>query len=129
MNRRILAVALCGLAAVLPAAAAPVPADAAPRLLVSVVPGNPGTKIVVRIEMEDMPQFIETSGVVRWCEKEGRNEKDFHAGIEFEPLDKAQLRMIEKMRDLLSSPELQKRRATRRRADPPAIEGGSTPGG
>jgi hypothetical protein len=92
-------------------------------------PLPPGTKIVVRIEMEDMPQFIETSGVVRWCEKEGRNEKDFHAGIEFEPLDKAQLRMIEKMRDLLSSPELQKRRATRRRADPPAIEGGSTPGG
>jgi hypothetical protein len=91
-------------------------------------PLAPGTKIVVRIEMDEATPFIETAGVVRWCEHEGRNEKDFHAGIEFEPLDKAQLRTIEKMRDLLSSPEVQSRRATRRREASPAIEPPSQPG-
>jgi TolB protein len=45
MNRPILAVVLCGLA-VSPAAPAPAPADSAPRLLVAVVPGEKGTKIV-----------------------------------------------------------------------------------
>jgi hypothetical protein len=91
-------------------------------------PLPPGANIVIRIEMEDMPHFIETAGVVRWCEKEGRNDKDFHAGIEFEPLDKTQVRMIDKMRDLLSSPEAQSRRATRRRDAPSTMDRGSMPG-
>src|SRR5690348_17045097 len=45
MNRVILAVVLCGLA-VSPAAAAPAPPDSAPRILLAVVPGEKGTKIV-----------------------------------------------------------------------------------
>ncbi len=44
MPRRILALMLCGLAT--SSAAAPVPADSNPRLLLAVVPGETGTKIV-----------------------------------------------------------------------------------
>jgi TolB protein len=47
MTRRILAVALCGLVAALPAASAPVPVDSSPRLLLAVVPAGEGTKVVV----------------------------------------------------------------------------------
>lgn len=88
-------------------------------------PLPPGTKIVVRIEIEGVAPFIETPGVVRWCEKEGRNDKDYHAGIEFEQLDNAQLRKITQLCDLLSSPEVQDRRATRRGEVRPTIDRGS----
>src|SRR5258708_35508488 len=30
-----------------------------------------GTLIVIRIEMEGVPDFVETAGTVRWCEKRG----------------------------------------------------------
>src|SRR5947207_15670005 len=48
-----------------------------------------GARITMRIEIDEHEDFIETAGVVRWCEQDGCNEKDFHAGIEFVGLSDA----------------------------------------
>jgi hypothetical protein len=74
-----------------------------------------GTPIVVRIEIDERKEFIETTGVVKWCERDGRNEKDFHAGIEFVGLSEADLRKIAKMREWFTSDEYRNSRATQRR--------------
>lgn len=74
-----------------------------------------GTEVVVRIEIEDHGEFLETAGVVRWCEQANRNEKDFHAGIEFVGLNEADLRKIGKMREACASSGDPSRRATESR--------------
>src|SRR5579862_2218174 len=71
-----------------------------------------GTPILVRIEMEGQEDFIEAKAVVRWCEQDGRNDKDFHAGIQFDDLSEADLRKIDRMREWFTSPEYKSRRAT-----------------
>ena len=68
-----------------------------------------GTSIHVRIEIEGYEESIEAGGVVRWCEQEGRNDKEFRAGVEFVDLSAEQLRKISRMRDWTSSPEYQNR--------------------
>jgi hypothetical protein len=68
-----------------------------------------GTSIHVRIEIEGYQESIEAGGVVRWCEQEGRNDKEFRAGVEFVDLSAEQLRKINRMRDWTSSPEYQNR--------------------
>jgi len=74
-----------------------------------------GTPIIVRVEIDGQEDFIDARGVVRWCEQDGRNDKDFHAGIEFDPLSDADLRKIDRMREWFTSPEYRSRRATRSR--------------
>jgi c-di-GMP-binding flagellar brake protein YcgR len=71
-----------------------------------------GTPIIVRIEMDGQEDFIEAKAVVRWCEQGGRNEKDFHAGIQFDALSDADLRKIDRMREWVTSPEYKSRRGT-----------------
>ena len=73
-----------------------------------------GTRVLVRIEIEDRQEFVEATGEVRWCEPEGRNGKDFHAGIEFVALPPEDRRKIDRMRDWFSSPEYKSRQTTRR---------------
>jgi hypothetical protein len=82
-----------------------------------------GTRVVVRIEVEDREEFVEATGEVRWCEPEGRNGKDFHAGIEFVALPPEDRRKIDRMRDWFSSPEYKSRQTTRRRDNQPAPKG------
>ena len=72
-----------------------------------------GTPILVRIEIDELEECVEASGVVRWCEQEGRNDKDFHAGIEFIGLSEEDLRKIGKLRERLDDPEVKSRRANR----------------
>jgi hypothetical protein len=62
-------------------------------------PMTADTPVTVRIEIEGLPDFIEAAGVVRWCEQDGRNSKDFHAGIEFVGLEESDLRKISKIRE------------------------------
>ncbi|HLY72749.1 MAG TPA: PilZ domain-containing protein [Planctomycetota bacterium] len=71
-----------------------------------------GSPIIVRIEMDGQEEFIEAKAVVQWCEQDGRNDKDFHAGIQFEALSDADLRKIGRMREWFTSPEYRSRRAT-----------------
>ena len=61
------------------------------------------TKVTVRIEMEKYEDFIETPGIVRWCEQSARSDKDFYAGIEFTGLSDADLKKISKMREWFTS--------------------------
>jgi hypothetical protein len=70
-----------------------------------------GTPIIIRIEIDGCDDFLEAAGVVQWCEQDGRNEKDFHAGIAFVGLCDADLRKIAKMREWFTSPQYQSRRA------------------
>jgi hypothetical protein len=72
-----------------------------------------GTPICVRVEVEGYAEVVDAAGVVRWCEEDGRNGKDFHAGIEFIDLGDADLRKITKMREWLDSPEAQRQRSDR----------------
>ena len=62
-----------------------------------------GTAVVVRIEMDGVADFVEAAGTVRWCERQGTNSKDYHAGIEFIALGEADVRRIAKICDLGSS--------------------------
>src|SRR5262245_45811142 len=57
------------------------------------------TKVTVRIDMEKYQDFIEATGIVRWCEQSARNDKDFYAGIQFTGLSDADLKKIAKMRE------------------------------
>ena len=80
------------------------------------------TKVTVRIEMEKYEDFIETPGVVKWCEQSARSDKDFYAGIQFTGLGDADLKKIAKMREWFTSPEYKSRSAPRRRPRPPQIQ-------
>jgi hypothetical protein len=71
-----------------------------------------GTRMIVRIEVEECEEFIEAEGVVQWCEQDGRNDKDFHAGIQFVDLGEAGLRKVARMREWCTSPESKRRQAT-----------------
>jgi c-di-GMP-binding flagellar brake protein YcgR len=71
-----------------------------------------GSKVIVRIEIEDRGEFVEAGGEVRWCEAEGTNGKGFHAGIEFADLTPEDHRKIGRMREWFSSPEYKGRSAT-----------------
>ncbi len=81
-----------------------------------------GTKVTIRIEMEKFKDFIETTGVVRWCSQGARSDKDYYAGIQFSGLDPAEIKKIAQMRDWFNSPEYRTRTATRRRAVTPPNE-------
>lgn len=73
-----------------------------------------GTPVIVRIEIEDRKQFVEAAGQVRWCEQDGRNDKDFHAGIEFAGLAPEELRKIDRMREWFNSPDSKNSQSTPR---------------
>jgi len=82
----------------------------------------PGTKVLVRIEMERFEDVIEAEGVVRWCKQSGRSDKDWYAGIEFKGLSPADGKKIANMREWFTSPEYKTRTATRRRTKGPELE-------
>jgi len=71
-----------------------------------------GSRVIVRIEIEEREEFVEASGEVRWCEPEGGNGKDFHAGIGFVGLSPEDHRKIARMQDWFGSPEYRSRRST-----------------
>jgi hypothetical protein len=73
-----------------------------------------GTEIHVRIEIDGYEESIQAGGVVRWCEQEGRNDREFRAGVEFVDLGPEQMRKIARMRDWTTSPEYRKRAGTPR---------------
>ncbi|HXX93458.1 MAG TPA: PilZ domain-containing protein [Planctomycetota bacterium] len=75
----------------------------------------PGTKVVVRIDMERFEDVIDVDGVVKWCEQSGKSDKDWYAGIEFSGLDGGDSKKIARMREWFTSPEYKTRTATRRR--------------
>jgi PilZ domain-containing protein len=86
-----------------------------------------GTNVTVRIEMEKYEDFIETTGVVRWCEQSAKTDKEYYAGIQFTGLGPAESKKIAQMREWFTSPEYKTRTATRRRAKaseaPPPSQG------
>ena len=77
-----------------------------------------GSQVIVRIEIEGREDFVEGSGEVRWCEPEGAQGKDFHAGIGFVNLSPEDYRKIARMQDWFSSPEYRSRRTTSLRKAP-----------
>jgi hypothetical protein len=77
-----------------------------------------GTKVQVRIEMEQYNDVIETEGEIRWCYQSARNKEEFYAGIQFHNLPKLAATRISKMRDWFTSPEYKLKSSTRRRMAP-----------
>lgn len=75
----------------------------------------PGTKVQVRIEMEQYKDVIETEGEIRWCYQSARDKTDYYAGIQFLNLSPTQATRIAKMRDWFTSPEYKLKSSTRRR--------------
>ena len=82
----------------------------------------PGTKVLVRIEMERFEDVIEVEGVVCWCGQSGKNDKDYYAGIEFNNLTPSDAKKIANMREWFTSPECKTRSATRRRTKSGGIQ-------
>ena len=76
---------------------------------------KPGTKVLVRIEMEKFKDVIDAEGEVRWSYVSARDASDYYTGIQFLKLPKAALSKINQMRAWFTSPEFKQRSATRRR--------------
>jgi hypothetical protein len=74
-----------------------------------------GTKVQVRIEMEQYKDIIETEGEIRWCYQSARAAGDFYAGVMFRNLPASQASRIAKMRDWFTSPEYKMKSSTRRK--------------
>ena len=74
-----------------------------------------GTKVMVRIEMEQYKDVIETEGEIRWCYQSARDKTAFYAGIQFVNLTRSQATRIAKMREWFTSPEYKLKSSTRRR--------------
>jgi len=77
-----------------------------------------GTKVQVRIEMEQYKDVIETEGEIRWCYQSARDATAFYAGVMFKNLTASQASRIGKMRDWFTSPEYRLKSSTRRRMAP-----------
>ena len=77
-----------------------------------------GTKVKVRIEMEQYNDVIETEGEIRWCYQSARNKEEFYAGIQFHNLPRLAATRIAKMREWFTSPEYKLKSSTRRRLSP-----------
>jgi hypothetical protein len=83
----------------------------------------PGSKVLLRIEMEKYKDVIEAEGEVRWCYVSARNASDYYTGIQFVKLAPAHLSKIHQMRAWFTSPEFKQKSATRRRlADPELLK-------
>ena len=78
----------------------------------------PGTKVQVRIEMEQYKDVLETEGEVRWCYQSARDATDYYAGIQFKNMPPSQVARIAKMREWFTSPEYKLKSSTKRRLAP-----------
>ncbi len=73
-------------------------------LVVVLEPVPRGKKVRVRIDMEKYQDVFEAEGVVRWCSRSRRQDKEFHLGVEFTAMPAAQARKLNKMREWFTSP-------------------------
>ena len=78
-----------------------------------------GTRVQVRIEMEQYKDVIETEGEIRWCYQSARDASVFYAGIQFHNLPRLAATRIGKMREWFTSPEYKLKSSTRRRMASP----------
>jgi hypothetical protein len=78
-----------------------------------------GTRVQVRIEMEQYKDVIETEGEIRWCYQSARNKAEFYAGIQFHNLPRLAATRIGKMREWFTSPEYKLKSSTKRRLQGP----------
>ena len=81
----------------------------------------PGTKVQIRIEMEQYKDVIQSEGEIMWCYQSAKNSSDFYAGVQFKNLPPAQAAHIAKMRAWFLSPEYKLKTQTRRRLAPPDL--------
>lgn len=73
-------------------------------LVVAAEPLARGKTVRIRIDMEKYQDVFEAEGVVRWCSRSRRNDKEFHLGIQFTSMPAAQARKLNKMREWFTSP-------------------------
>ncbi len=73
-------------------------------LVVAAEPVARGKKVRIRVDMEKYQDVFEAEGVVRWCSRSRRNDREFHLGIQFTSMPPAQARKLNKMREWFTSP-------------------------
>ena len=73
-------------------------------LVVADEPVARGKKVRICIDMEKYQDVFEADGIVRWCTRGRRNDKEFHLGIQFTKMPPAQARKLSKMREWFTSP-------------------------